>query len=393
MSIPERSSEAAAAPEAAPRPEAGAECLASPVRRRRLVARVLGVPEARIATVEVRAGRERFGRTTAFVRVGLDDGAGSADERRLVAKLYRDAAGADAYRVCEALHAAGMRPLASATVPAVPAYLPAERLLWMEHAPGRSWLERLVADAPDEDDPLDPTAACHRAAEWLLALHGLPDRAPPDTARRLHRVLVSQPIGGSAGGAGHEVADRCRDLADRLPALALRLAPWPQRLGPELVAAESVSGATRPRPSHGDFHPGNLLLSAGPEARVTAVDLDGVALREPAFDAGSAVGQLLAMSDLQEWPEGGAAAGARAAVAFWNRYRDGVHGPERDLLEERTGVHALATLLGVLHYSFAMETRRRDLAERWLPGLEAWWDVRGDGVAAGVERFAGEVSS
>lgn len=356
------------------------------------MARVLGVPEARIANVEVRAGRERFGRTTTFVRAVLADGEGAADERRWVAKLYGDSAGADVHRVCEALRAAGMAPPACGTVPAVSAYLPEERLLLMEHAPGRSWLERLVERRGNEGPAIAANDACHRAADWLLALHGLPERAPAAVARRLLRVLGAQPIGDADGSADHEVADRCRDLADRLPALALRLAPWPQRLGPGLVAPGSASEATRPRPSHGDFHPGNLLLSAGPEARVTAVDLDGVALREPAFDTGSAVAQLLAMSDLQEWPDGGAVAGARAATGFWSRYREGVREPDRRRLEERTALHALATLIGVLHYSFALETDRRDLAERWLPGLEAWWEVRGDGLAAGVERFAEEVS-
>lgn len=342
--------------------------------------------------VEVRAGRERFGRTTRFVRALLDDGNGGAEERRWVVKVYNDSAGADANRISQALRAAGMRPPARTTVPAVAAYLPEERLLLMEHAPGRSWLERLVDRCGDKGPAIAAADACHRAAEWLLALHGLADRAPDGAARRLLRVLGSQPIAGSAGGVGHEVAGRCRELADRLPALALRFAPWPQRLGPELVAAGPASEATSPRPSHGDFHPGNLLLSAGPEARVTAVDLDGAALREPAFDTGSAVAQLLAMSFLQEWPDGGATAGARAATWFWSRYREGVREPDRRRLEERTTLHALATLLGVLHYSFAMETPRRDLAERWLPGLEAWWEVRNAGLAAGIERFAEEVS-
>ncbi len=393
MSIPEWSFEAATAPPVDRPADEGAALFASAAQRRCLVARALGVPEARVAAVDVRAGRERFGRVTRFVRVALADGDGGAEERRLVAKVYSDSAGADAYRVCEALRAAGMAPPASATVPAVPGYLPERRLLLMEHAPGRSWLEWVVQGGHDEAGRLAPREACRRAAEWLLALHGLPDRAPDAAARPLLRALASRSTGGSARGAGHSIAGRCRELADRLPALALRLAPWPQRLGPELEAAGAVSEAVRPRPSHGDFHPGNLLLARGPEERATAIDLDGAALREPAFDLGSAVAQLLAMSFLQEWPGGGAAAGARAAAAFWSRYRDGVREPVRERLEERTALHALSTLLGVLHYSFALDTARRDLAERWLPGLEAWWETRGEGLAAGIDRFAEEVSS
>lgn len=386
MSIPEWSYDAAVAPPAEAR--SGAGFVEAPARRRRLVARALGVPEARVDSVEVRAGRERFGRVTTFVRVTLADGEGGESEQRLVAKLYGDAAGADAFRVCEALRAAGMAPPAFATVPAVPGYLPEDRLLLMEHVPGRSWLEWLVEDGRQAPGPIAGTEACRLAADWLLALHGLPERAPAAAARRLLRALAARPGDGAASGAGPAIAGRCHELADRLPALALRLAPWPQRLGPALDAGEAI----RPLPSHGDFHPGNLLLATGPEERATAIDLDGVALREPAFDVGAAVAQLLAMSFLQEWPGGGVATGARAARAFWDHYREGASEGARDQLEERTTLHALATLLGVLHYSFAIGTRRRDLAERWLPGLEAWWEVRPQGLVAGIDRFAEEVS-
>jgi hypothetical protein len=408
VSIPEWRSEAAASPAADPVPERAAEprprggpgFLGSELSRRRLAGRALGIPEERIAAVSVRSGRERFGRVTASLAVDLDGG----ERRRLVAKYYgglRGAAlGADAHRVCDALRAAGMAPPATATVPAVHGYFPGERLLVMEHAPGRSWLDRLVASAGSDT----PEAACRRAADWLLALHRIEADArlrPPGALRHLIRVLESRSVGGASGAGGpggsaaSAVAGHCRELAERLPGLAVRLAPWPHRLVPSLRAA----GAETLAPSHGDFHPGNLLLSDDPPGRATAVDLDGVALREPAFDVGSGVAQLLAMSDLQEWPGGalagartGVGAGARAATELWARYRERLSPHARGRLEERAVLHAFAGLIGVLHYSFRMETRRRDLGERWLPALEAWWEVRREGLAAGVARFAETLS-
>ena len=325
--------------------------------RRRLVAAGLGVAEADVGGVAVENWRQRLLRITVFLRVEL-----SGRPVRLVAKLDPDGLGERAFRVIRALRAAGLAPPAEATVPDALGHRPEAHLLLLERAPGRTWLEEVLSGEAAG------AAASERAADWLLALQGL--ELPLLAGRR-------------APASSFPAAGLCRDLADRLPELAPDLRSWPRRLSgrwDRVGEIDAGSGATSVwMPSHGDFHPKNLLVTPG---RTTAVDLDDVGYGDPAADVGTALAQLLAMAFFET---GHAGAGARAGSAFWERWARRAAGRGA---EERVTLHALATLLGVLHYSYALDTPHRDLAHRWLPGLEAWWAARRGGVTAGLARFA-----
>ncbi|HEX2050859.1 MAG TPA: hypothetical protein VHJ34_09550, partial [Actinomycetota bacterium] len=99
---------------------------------------------------------------------------------------------------------------------------------------------------------------------------------------------------------------------ERLAGAAARAAPG-LALDDVVAAARAGRGAVA---SHGDFHVKNVA----PHGRATwIVDWDAFAAREPAFDVGDALGQLVVMGS---FGHGGRVRGARAASAFWRAYRD-----------------------------------------------------------------------
>jgi Ser/Thr protein kinase RdoA (MazF antagonist) len=92
-------------------------------------------------------------------------------------------------------------------------------------------------------------------------------------------------------------------------------------------------------PSHGDYHPRNVFLTAG---LTTAIDFDTFGMREPAFDVGYAIGQLLIRSCFHT---GDFSSGASAALAFWRRYERGGQAPW-----PRVAVQVARTFLQSLHF-------------------------------------------
>lgn len=202
---------------------------------------------------------------------------GAIRRRDVVVKRYGSGSPATAARAMTALRAAGLRAPERVRLPEVVAL---ERALLVEElAVSGSWARALGAgDARAVD-------ASRVAAAALVRLQ----RAPaPETA-------------GDCG-AGLE----------RLAAPAARAAP--EGVVHDAVAA-ARAGAGRVA-SHGDYH----LKNVAPERGVTwIVDWDGFAAREPAFDVGDALGQLVVMGS---FGHGGRARGIRAARAFWRAYEE-----------------------------------------------------------------------
>jgi hypothetical protein len=165
-------------------------------------------------------------------------------------------------------------------------------------------------------------AASARAPAWLVRLQrsGVPGEVSDTTGevartRRSAQALVS---------AYPEWSSPLAPLVERLVALLLR-------------------GEGRLVPSHGDFHPKNVLLTPG---ITSVIDFDLFALREPAHDVGYAIGYLLMRSASRE---GDVAPGARAALAFWQRYA------RRGLGSwPRVAGHAARTCLEILHYTLCL---------------------------------------
>jgi aminoglycoside phosphotransferase (APT) family kinase protein len=99
----------------------------------------------------------------------------------------------------------------------------------------------------------------------------------------------------------------------------------------------------------------------------TVIDFDTFALREPAFDVGYAIGQLLIMSYFQT---GAFARGAEAAVAFWNYYQTSGRAAW-----DRVAVQIARTFLQSLHYElYTLRNNRLELLDLWTNLMETWLD-------------------
>ncbi len=138
------------------------------------------------------------------------------------------------------------------------------------------------------------------------------------------------------------------------------LAAFPDRLSRETPlferVAERLQAANGPLvPSHGGYHPENVLLS---RRATTVIDFDKFALREAAHDVGYAIGRLLLLSYLAS---GRLGPGARAATAFWHAYAEGGAAPW-----SRVAVQAARFLLQSLHFDLCvLRNGRGDLLELW----------------------------
>lgn len=283
--------------------------------------------------------RKHLGKRMAFVALGVKDRNGREGRCAIVLKHDGRRRAESVSHVLRQLREAGLRPPARLRVPEP---LGASRdgyVLVQEWVAGLPWADTLGNKEAHQASAL--------AADWLATLQSLPVPAAASeahlaNARRYARELATAYL---------SEASAMRQLATRLLE-ALGSAPQP------------------PVPSHGDFHPKNLLLDG--EA-VTVVDLDTFAVREPGFDVGYAIGQLLIMSLLRL---GQAAAGLAAAGAFWFRYLEvgGTANPER------VALHVARTFLQSLHYELCVLRNSRDeLLQRW-PELAREW-IESDGLA------------
>jgi hypothetical protein len=185
--------------------------------------------------------------------------------RRFVAKEHPDAASArSSHLQLKSLREHGFAPPSIYLVPEPIAL--AGRLAIEEELPGTPWIEHLSLETST------------RAAQWLL---------------RLQQTAIDAAVRNPQEVAAPN--DKWQDIAR---AVNLRLA----------------DDGDEPRPSHGDFHPKNVRFGSG---YIGVIDIEEIALREPAFDVGDAMTQLLVMSDVDGHP----GAGRQAARAFWSHYR------------------------------------------------------------------------
>ena len=288
-----------------------------------------------------------------FYRVGYDQrGDRRARSVEIVAKLYGDHTGTRAIASLRQLRQAGFRPPAPHQVPRPYGYSAARKALLQARAPGVVWADVL------RHDPSSLAAASAEAASWLIRLQRCPTRTG----------FESQP------GDLPAVARCAQELMSAFPRHASRLRPLTERLLSRLG-----SEGTALVPAHGDFHPENVFVAPG---TITVIDFDRLGLREPAFDVGYALGQLLAMSYISL---GDMAPGARAASDFWQRYEG-----EGEARWSRVAVHAARGMLQSLYWELcALPHSRTELLELWPELIEEW--LRSDGPAT-LERFSGHRS-
>jgi Phosphotransferase enzyme family len=259
---------------------------------------------------------------------------------QIVAKVYRGDRGSTALGALQRLWEAGFRPPARYRVPRPYGYSREHGILVQAVAPGVAWADFLRG----AEQALSVASA--RAAAWLIQLQ-------------------QSPIDAEATGWEGDVVTghrRVQELLSTFPHHALRLEPLAARLLGRLP-----SDGSPPMPSHGDYHPGNVFLSPG---LTTVIDLDHFGRREAAFDVGYAIGQLLIMSYIRT---GALAPGARAALAFWRRYR---HGGQAAW--PRVAVHVARTLLQSLHFELCtLRNNRLELLGAWPALMQEWLDSDG----------------
>ncbi len=285
---------------------------------------------------------------------------------RLVLETWQDRVrGAQGYHALQLLWTAGLRPPSPHQVPRPYAWDADAGVLVRAYVPGQTW-----ADAVLRETAVAPEAS-EWAASWAVALQRaqVPKDAEDPPAERPAAAGVDRVLGYAADLAA--LAGRA-DERRALRRAAMRVA---ERLDRPAELALVLS--------HGDFHPKNLLL-AGPT--VAGLDLDRVALAEPAADVGAALAQLLSMSLARTHST---TAGATAGQRFWASYC-GIPGGAS---WERVAVHVAANLLGCIHYSAcAKHGRWPGTPRQWAYQIEQW--ARGDGprILADLQRHPWETS-
>lgn len=273
------------------------------------------------------------GRYFVYGRMRYTDASnGVVETAPLAVKVYKGDHGDRAFLALQQLWSAGFRAPAEHRVPRPFGFVRERRVLIQETVPPDSWAKHMFADgsgaAPD----------ARRAAQWLVRLQ-------------------SQVLGEvGSGGTSHPFSRIGSELVARLPEHEARLNRASRRLW------ELLGQPQQPVLSHGDYHPENVHLSAD---AVWGIDFDNFGKREPAYDVGYAIGELLIMSRLRS---GSFTLGARTALEFWQEYA--VQGTAT---WDRVAVQVARTFLQSLHYELCtLANGRIDLLDPWMTHVEAW---------------------
>lgn len=259
-----------------------------------------------------------------------------ADGRHLALKQYRDDRGHRTLDLTRRLSEGGLGRSSALGVTPVHGWSAEHRTMVNDVAPGLAWSDWLSEPAPRRE------AAARVAAQWLVKLQSsavcLPDRT-------LHRSAADMQSQGRA-------------LSERFPGHAARLGAVMDRALPRLRAATQTPTGQLVV-SHGDLHPDNLHIANLAPAVATALDLDTVGLRTPAYDTGYAIAQLLVFS----WMHTGSfEAGSSSAHHFWRQLST-----EVDADAELVSVETVRALFQSLHFELVTyDTGRRELLDEWL---------------------------
>ena len=301
------------------------------------------IPELRAGTwrlisFQVTAVWEEWPNRIVFLLVTYEDQTSkSTKSTEMVAKIYRrNEGGAHALGALHELWRAGFRSPARYRVTRPYGYAPASGVLFQARAPGVLWADLLGGDKTWL------LAASARAASWLV---------------RLQNTALADRANSGHDGDAALVQHATRELVSTFPDHVSRFQPVANRLI-ELLPSEGIARV----PSHGGFHPGNVLLTPGV---TTVIDFDKFGWREPAFDVGYCIGRLLIMS---YFGRGEFIPGACAALSFWRRYKQEGRAPW-----SRVSVQVSRFLLQCLHYELCvLRKNREDLLDWWPDLIEEW---------------------
>ena len=271
------------------------------------------------------SGRRKMGKTLFEIEEST-----SAGPRRLIGKICKPERTKVLYEALDALRRHGFRPPARHTVTEPVAILPEQGFILQERAPGKQGRPMLL------EDGAAATKASIDSAEWLATLHATPVLADPG-------VDKSDAIAGWA-----------RELSDVLHGDRVLIARIEDAVLREI--AEPVNHTV---PTHGDFHPLNIFIDG--EERITGIDLDKFALREPEFDIGNFIAQTACFS---YFDTGAMETTLEARRSFLKRYEET---SGRAIRVRRAALYVATTLLKNLHFELVLlKTGRTERASPWL---------------------------
>ena len=250
--------------------------------------------------------------------------------KHLIGKVAKSEKSKGAHWILQSLWDAGFQPPSQYCVPEPIAYFPERLLLIQGRATGTQLSEKIRSLSANTDDAT-------RAAEWLLALQ---------QAR----------FAGLQTGSVGDFQRVCNELTLALPSATRRLRPLTRFIGAHLEP--DTPGV----PSHGDYHPMNIFVD---ERRVTAIDIDTFAAREPMFD----VGYFVAQTAIMGFHESRSFAPTEEfRAAFLQTIAD--RAPAR-FRKERIRVHVSFALLRSLHYDFCiLRANPQHLVDPFLSAAE-----------------------
>jgi len=209
-----------------------------------------------------------------------------------------------------------------------------DHVLLLEMVAGEDWINCLEKRGQRE------LGAAGSAAGWLA---------------RFQEAALEGPQETPALDAGR-VGEWFDEIHAMEPRIAARLGAENDRLRSQIDVEHWV-----PVPSHGDFHPKNVLLGSG---FTTVIDYDHFALRESAHDVGYCIGQWLVMSRLRTGRFG---PGARQALAFWSAFERYADTPW-----DRVAVHVARTFVQTLAY--LLVTKATFDSAVWVESIRTWAD-------------------
>jgi Phosphotransferase enzyme family len=281
------------------------------------------------------SARTKLGRVLFEIEEGTPLG-----PRRLIGKLGRPERAIHLYQTLISLRASGFKPPARLTVPEPVACLPEKGFVLLEKVPGRQASDLLL------ENSARATFAAAECGRWLAALHQC-DVTPPSSS--INFDAVSQwPI----------------DLTEAVPAHAEQLDRIAKAIRDALAGNPSSFV-----PSHGDFHPMNVLIKG--TQRVTGIDLDKFGAREAEADIGWFLMQTAAFGFFKT---GSFRQTELARRAFIRCYEAEMG---QCIRTDRAGLYMAMAFLKNLHFELVLlKTGRTEYAKPWLNGAAAF--LKGD---------------
>jgi len=264
----------------------------------------------------------------------------SSGRRRLIGKLGKSERALNLHRTLTALRNAGFKPPARFIVPAPVACLPERGMILQEKVPGRSASDFLT------DTSERAALAATDCARWLAALHQ--SGVPAAAVSREHEG-VSQWV--------DDLRQFVPNHTEQLDAIAKRI---------QDTLASDMNGLV---PTHGDFHPMNVLIDG--TQRVCGIDMDKFAAREPETDIGWF---LMQSAGFGFFKSGTFNATEIARQTFIETYQAETGHKIRG---DRAGLYMAMAFLKNLHFELVLlKTGRIEYAKPWLAGAAAF--LKGD---------------